>query len=371
MVLRDNAKYDSLLMTISCNRFDLCSMVEKRMETSRLPLYIVPSTAGCAQHHHPKFAILLSTLYSLRAFNISVTNPDTLPSDGFAQEISQTIGSHFTAAHQRVPEFYRRHFVSARAISSRHWRHKRDIPKDMATVPRALWRLSSRLWSKGPIPPETLSGKEKALLQALEDELIQMGRLQRALNQVAERWIPDWTSCETALQQPMTEAQSEAVMQFLQDRLSRQSGTREGGRDLLLFLLVGSLGRQLGSQLGSQITFGSALATGAAVANGVYLSQQSFWGLIWAKLAGVPAWVGWVGASGGMLATLAVAPLLSPLAELAVNRLRGERYLHKILDQIERENFSGRGDLVDMMGPLGSLSQMAPDLLALLRQLHP
>jgi len=287
----------------------------------------------------------------------------------FAAEVTQLLTAHFAAAHTRVPEFYRRHLVSVRAISTRHWRHKRDIPKDMATVPRVLWRLSSRLWIKGPLLPEALSGKEKALLDTLENELIQMHSLQQQLNRVAECWIPEWSSCEAALQQPLTTEQSKAVMQFLQDRLSRHSGTREGGRDLLLFLLVGSLGRQLGSQLGSQITFGSALATGAAVANGVYLSQQSFWGLIWAKMAGVPAWVGWVGASGGFLATLAVAPLLSPLAELAMNRLRGERYLHKMLNQIERKNFGNRGDMVDMMGSLGSLSQLAPDLLALLRTL--
>ncbi|WP_020409934.1 hypothetical protein [Hahella ganghwensis] len=300
-----------------------------------------------------------------------MTATTSIKTEKFAFELSQVIRDHFTAAHERVPEFYRQHFISVRGVSARHWKHKRDIPQDLMSVPRALWRLSSRLWQKSSKSPVPLSGKETALLQALETDLLQLSVLQQKLNQVTERWIPEWKACEASLSAPMTEQQSVAVMAFLQDRLGRLGGTREGSRDLLMFLLIGGLGRQFAGHLGSQITFGSAMATGAAMANGVYLSQQSFWGLLWTKFAGVPAWVGWVGAGTGMLATLAVAPLLSPLAELAINRLRGERYLHKMLDQIERENFHTRGELIDMVGPLGSLSQLAPDLLALLRQLHP
>ncbi|OZG74815.1 hypothetical protein BTA51_06675 [Hahella sp. CCB-MM4] len=297
----------------------------------------------------------------------TITTPNT---PQFAEEISQIINAHFVAAHDRVPGFYRRHFVSLKGISARHWKNKKDIPHDLISVPKTFWRMSSRLWKKGPLAPIPLSGKEAELLLVLEQELLQLSLLQQQLNQVIERWIPEWEACETMLQEPLTDQQSELITEFLRDRLGRFGGTREGGRDLLMFLLIGGLGRQVAGHLGSQITFGSAMATGAALANGVYLSQQSFWGVIWAKLTGIPAWVGWVGAGSGMLASLAAAPLLSPLAELAINRLRGERYLHKMLDQIERESFHNRGDMLDMMGPLGSLSQMAPDLLALLKQIR-
>ena len=81
--------------------------------------------------------------------------------------------------------------------------------------------------------------------------------------------------------------------------------------------------------------FGSALATGSAIASSVYLASQSWWGALWVQIAGIPTWVTLSGALNWSCRGLAVGTALCPLGEWLVNRWRGERYLEGIIDRIE------------------------------------
>ena len=280
--------------------------------------------------------------------------------------IQSSIEQHFKEAHERVPGFYREYFLSPKHIAKRHWRHKRDIPHDIIAFPKGLWQTISRAWKNNkPHNSPVMTGKEQAILAAISNELLQLDKLYSQLTEHLHPFLPALQECETILKQPLNEEQRKAVDGFLQEKIKQLSGPREGGRDLILFLLIGAFGHHISTQA----TFGSALATGSALASTLYISQQSWWYGIWLQMAGVPGWVTFVGASTGLAAGIALAPLLSPLAELLINRIRGERFLHKLLDDIEQKSLKQRHDLIDTAGIVAGLSQLIPDLLALLRQL--
>jgi hypothetical protein len=134
----------------------------------------------------------------------------------------------------------------------------------------------------------------------------------------------------------------------------------------MLFLTIGVIGKGLGQN----VVFGSSMATGTAIAQSVYLSQQGWWSALWLGFAGTPGWVTALGATGGIVIALALAPVLSPLAEILINRTRGEKHLHRLIDQVEASASQHRADHLDIAGLLASYAQLAPDLLQLLRNLR-
>lgn len=281
--------------------------------------------------------------------------------------VQQAVADHFAEAHQLVPEFHRKHFLSARQVAGRHWRHKRDIPGDLLAVPKLVWQSLRR--SPKECSNKQLSGKESAVLQAIESELLRPQQLQlrltNAITACRADWQQDWQDCSERLQHPMNQKQRDAISQFLELKAIQLSGPREGSRDLLVFLIVGAIGHQITEK----VTFGSALATGSALASSLYVSQQSWWYGLWLSWNGVPAWVSWTGAVGGFATALVLTPMLSPLAELVVNRLRGERFLHELLNEIETERFHQQTNILDAAGVAAGFSQLMPDLIALLKHL--
>ncbi|WLQ12815.1 hypothetical protein O5O45_24110 [Hahella aquimaris] len=293
---------------------------------------------------------------------------DATATDQLEQDIEQTLLRHFTEAHARVPRVYAEHMSSTKAILRRHWTHRRDIPADLMSLPRGLVRVAGKLIRRNKATAQTeLSGKEQAMLRIITEELLQLPALQNQIQRLMERHIPELQECGELMRQPHMQGHQQEIQSFLSQRMQSLSGPREGGRDLLVFLLVGALGKSLGGQA----TFGSAIATGSAMASSLYLAQQSWWGALWVQWAGAPAWVTWSGAAAGVVAAIAIAPLLAPVSEIAVNRLRGERYLHRLVDQVQENALASKADALDAAGLLASYAQLAPDLLALLRSIRP
>ncbi len=286
--------------------------------------------------------------------------------------LGAAIRDHLQAARQRVPLVYRRHFASSSAILRRHWQHRRDVPADLVSLPRALYHGSRRLWRRGPAsspaaPPggAPLSRKEQAVLAILQDELLNLPGLQSTLQDLLRRHSASYAACDNLLQDATLAARLPEIEAFLASHLQRLSLPREGARDLLVFMLVGSVGKRLSHD----VAFGSALATGSAIATSAYLASQSWWGAIWVQMTGIPAWVTLGGAVGGAAAALLLTPLAAPVGEWFINRWRGERYLHDTIDRIETNLLQTHADGLDFAGRLASLAQFAPDLLTLLRGL--
>lgn len=280
------------------------------------------------------------------------------------QALTQAIRNHLQAARLRVPMVYQNHLASSRAIVKRHWQHRRDIPSDLASLPRSLLRMGQKLARRSdPQAPPTLSRKEVALLQVLQIELLDLPGLQEALQSVLRAHSSSYAACERLMQEPGVASHLPEIESFLTHHLQRLSLPREGTRDLLVFMLIGLVGKSLHQN----VVFGSSLATGSAVASSVYLASQSWWGAIWVQMTGIPAWVTLSGAVGGIAATLLITPLAAPVGEWLVNRWRGERYLIGVIDRIENNLLHSRADGVDFVTQLAGLAQFAPDLLTLLR----
>jgi hypothetical protein len=301
-----------------------------------------------------------------------MTDAPNFPADkarqqALEQALAEAIQAHLQAARLRVPNVYRSRFASSAAILKRHWVHRRDIPADLLSLPRSLWRQGQRLTRSKPIPDApSLSRKEQALLQILQLELLDLPGLQLTLQGHLRQHSEAYAACDDLLHDQAPGNRLPEIERFLQQHLERLSMPREGTRDLLVFMLIGSVGHGLGQK----VTFGSALATGSAVATSAYLASQSWWGALWVQMTGIPAWVTLGGAVSGAAAALVLTPLVAPLGDMLVNRWRGERYLLGIIDRIEQNLLQSQADGLDFAGQLASLTQFAPDLLTLLKTLH-
>lgn len=285
-------------------------------------------------------------------------------------ELQRIICDHFRAAHGRVPAVYQANFASGTAIFRRHWENKRDIPQDFLSLPKTAYRVFHTAFNKVRAStrtksalPQKLSGKEAALLRIIQQQLLQIEALGDKLLQKTREFSPDIIAIETLTKSPLSPAEKVQIEQFLSQRIQSFTLPRDGSRDLLLFLTIGILGKGLGQK----VAFGSSIATGAALAQSLYLSQQSWWGAIWLSWAGTPGWVSVMGATGGIALTLVLAPVISPLAEMLINRTRGEKHLHQLIDQVEKSTLRHRTDNLDIAGMFASYAQLAPDLLQLLK----
>ena len=276
------------------------------------------------------------------------------------------ISDHFSAARARVEPFYQQHFSRLSVILSRHWQHRRDIPRDLATLPRAAWRMASQLRRKSPPPSPELSLKEQAIAQLVVGELLQLPPLQQRLLAHLEQHPQVSAQQWQALHGLLDQYSPEQAQVRLRQALERLAVTREGGRDMAIFLSLGMLGRGLGDKL----AFGSAMGLGSAAATSVYIGQQSFLAGLWAQWFGAPGWVVAGGAVGGAAVVLLCTPLIAPLAEFGVNKVRAKRFLHEAVDRVERDISDTRADAGSLAGQMGSYVQLLPDLLQLLRTLR-
>lgn len=279
------------------------------------------------------------------------------------QELQDLIQGHFTAAHLRVDCVYLKHFASLHTILYRHWQYRQDIPRDLANIPRAILRLGKRMVGRNEESAITLSQKELAITDILVDELLDLHLLEQVLVEQIKKHPNVDTAHLDELQQLVNEYTPEQAHQRLHQALSRLTLTHEGSRDMVIFFTLGMLGRSFNDKL----AFGSALGLGSAAATSLYISQQSYWGALWAKWAGVPAWISISGAVGGALVLLAATPLIAPLTECGVNRIRARKFLHEVVSRVENNILQTKPDATSIAAHIGTYIQFLPDLIQALR----
>ena len=282
-------------------------------------------------------------------------------------KLESLINVHFELAHQRVDGFYNKYFASFKSILGRHWQHRRDIPRDLITIPRTTWRFAKRLAGrKGTASKIKLSGKELAVTKLIIDELLQLRRLEQDIFQFVLGQSEINLQQLQELQEILGDYTPDNAQQKIDLALRRLTVTQEGGRDVLVFLTLGLIGRPFADK----VVFGSALGIGSTAATGIYISQQSFIGAIWTKWMGVPLWVSISGALVGISALLLATPMIAPVVEFGVNRFRAKPLLHGVIDQVRHNLLNAKTDTTSIAGLIGSYIQLMPDLLQILRAIR-
>ncbi|RYG34585.1 MAG: hypothetical protein EON93_07830 [Burkholderiales bacterium] len=284
--------------------------------------------------------------------------------DDHRARLAAIVASHFSAAEGRIEQVYLKHFAPMGAVLDRHWRHKRDIPMDLATLPRDAWRVAKGLVArKGATQREEerdpkLSGKQKEVVDVLGKELLDLPSLDQKLSTYVAQYQQEFDSSLHELLSELKPGQREDVQKQLLEHVERMSLPVEGAREALMFGLVTLIGHGIGTA-----GFGSAVGVGQAAAGIWYASSLPWWGALWVHVAGVPAWVGVAGGAGGVVAALLVAPLLAPFIELLLNRWRARTILKDAVDTARGRLEAPPSDQVDMLGRIAVYLQILPDLL--------
>ncbi|CAA9890476.1 conserved hypothetical protein [Candidatus Methylobacter favarea] len=280
------------------------------------------------------------------------------------QNLNDIVESHFNEAKNRVTPVYLKHFASPQAVFNRHWRHRGDIPGELAVLPRSAWRLikSAVIRQKnhpaGQLHSIALSGKQLELYNVIEVELLDMAGLDKKLQDYVAQYQSAFACQLSDLLNRLPGNQRKEVESRLAHHIERLSVPVEGSREAVMFLLTGLMGKSLGAS-----GFGSSLATGQAAATAIYTSNLSWWGGLWVSLTGVPGWVSVAGATSGLLATLLIAPFFAPLLEVGINRFRGKKMLSEIIEQVRKRVIKPPSNTVDILGKLAVYLQLLPDIL--------
>lgn len=248
--------------------------------------------------------------------------------DGHRERLVALTTAHFSAAEGRIEQIYQKHFAPLSSVVDRHWRHKRDIPSDLATLPRDAWHVAKGLVNRrkssdgGDEPPSKLSGKQKEVIDVLANELLRLPELDQKLSDYVAQYQQEFDDSLHQLLSQLQPSQREQVQKQLLQHVERMLLPVEGAREALMFGLAALIGHGIGSA-----GFGSAVGVGQAAAGTWYVSSLPWWGALWVHVAGAPAWVGVAGGASGMVAALLVAPLLAPFIELLLNRWRARKIL--------------------------------------------
>ena len=104
----------------------------------------------------------------------------TQTSEQHRQNLNDIVESHLNEAKNRISPVYLKYFASPNVVLSRHWRHRGDIPKELATLPRSAWGFIKSAASVKKNQPDkqlhsiSLSGKQLELYTAIEVELLDL-----------------------------------------------------------------------------------------------------------------------------------------------------------------------------------------------------
>lgn len=289
-----------------------------------------------------------------------------LKADQWNAQLNQLLEAHFAAARQRVPEVCARHFHSLGGVTKRHWQHRRDIPRDLATIPRFTWRALRRLGGRGVVLQQHYSAKELALAGVVASELLQLAVLEQALLRHLGQH-PELDPGKQREVEALLQRYSPAELELrVREAVARLAVDHEGSRDVLLFITLGVAGRLVSDK----IAFGSAGVLGATAASSFYLSQQSYLSALWAKWFGLPGWVSITGGALGFAALILLTPVVAPLVECGINRFRAERTLKRLIDEAQQQLQSPGTDGYTLAAYAGTYVQLLPDLLHILRSLR-
>ncbi|MCG8315493.1 MAG: hypothetical protein MI976_19975 [Pseudomonadales bacterium] len=283
------------------------------------------------------------------------------------QALETIIDQHFAEVRRQVPSFYRSHIASFRSILSRHWRHKKDAPREFMHVPLKVYQWGRRkVTGSEVIDTEVTLGKDAELTQLVLNDLLQVPLLEAKIQTHLASNIEHYKAYQNELESTLQRYGEAQVMAALDSHLNHLFIPRDGGRELFMFLMLGLVGKTLSTQ----VTFGSAVGLGGALAASVYTSQQSWLGAIWIKLTGVPGWVTVGGASAGFAMALLATPLVSPLSELLVNRIRGEKFFHQVVDQFQLDLNTAKSDRLNFAGHVACYVQALPEIIQVLRMIR-
>ncbi len=273
--------------------------------------------------------------------------------------IQNIINNHFVQAENRIEPICSSYFYSFREIIKRHWKNKKDIPNDLASIPRHSWNFVAKKVFKKNIKSLPKSGKVKEIESIISNQLLDLSGLEK---EIEDYLIPYQQEFEKSLSDilesvPVPDRGKYANM--LESEIEKLTTPIEGCRDAVMFLVAGIVGKVFSDK----IVFGSMLSTGKAIATSIYMSQLSWFGALWANIFGIPAWIGVAGAIGGMAAGIIVAPLVSPLFEFGINRLRAKKILTEIVRSAEEKLTVAGKDAFNVAGKIAIYLQVFPDIL--------
>jgi hypothetical protein len=280
------------------------------------------------------------------------------------QNLNGIVDAHLNEAKSRVIPVYLKYFASSTVVLDRHWRNRRDIPKELATLPRTMWSSFKSVVTRATSQSDkntdsiSLSGKQLELYNAIEVELLDIGGLDKKLQNYVMQYQSNFDFKLSNLLDDLPTNQREEVETQISHYIDRMSLPVEGSREALMFLLTGLIGKGLGAT-----GFGSSIATGQAAATAIYTSNLSWWGGLWVGLTGVPGWVGLAGATSGFMATIVIAPFFAPLLEVGMNRFRGKKMLFEIIEHVRIRVIKPPSDTVDVLGKLAIYLQLLPDII--------
>ncbi|BFM06954.1 hypothetical protein GCM10025791_05360 [Halioxenophilus aromaticivorans] len=309
----------------------------------------------------------MSAIDNLVASSMSQATPTSSELIHWQQQWQADVVQHFTDARLRVDRVYAEHFASLKAVYHRHWRHRGDVPKDLLNLPRALWRLvSAPIRKNQPQSQPAPTGKEMALIEVINTDLLAMPELQAKFHQQLKSHPNYQGEALQELEALLKNLSPEEAHEKLQIAVERLRLSHEGTRDLFLFVSLGLLSRSLADK----VAFGGAAAVGSSLATSAYLSQKSFLGALWAGWFGAPSWVATAGAVGGIGLVILATPVISPLTETGINRLRAKKILRNIVDETETQVRHAKFDIGSSAGQIATYMQMLPDIVQLLKQLR-
>ena len=273
--------------------------------------------------------------------------------------LERIMSEHFSDARKRVDVVCADQFFSFRTVTQRHWKNRKDIPQDIAAVPRAGWGLAKKLAGKGRPANRLPSGKELALMEIVTVDLLQLDKLSEALNCYLEKEVESVGLTTEELSGLLDKRNAPMVEEWLKQRIETHSVAQEGIRESLVFIATGLVGRAFSDKA----VFGSSMGLGSMAATSLYLSHQGWWSGLMVQIFGVPGWVSVAGMMGGVVATLAIMPIISPLVETGVNRFRAQRMLTKIVDSVEQDMMKESPEIAGIAGRLATFIGLLPDLL--------
>lgn len=274
--------------------------------------------------------------------------------------IRSIIHRHFDDAEKNIEPFRRKYLLSPKYVYGRHARNWKDVPMDFLLLPRSLAQLPARLLRRR-LKPLPKSRKVRELEALISRELLDLPGLEQKLKAYVE---PHKVRFENNLAEVV-----DSVPVFKQDEFQKELERRmedltipaDGVREALIFLMTGLVGKLVPGP----VIFGSALSTGQAAATALYMAKASWFEsiLITLSLSSVPGWVGAAGAAGGLALGLVTVPLLAPMMELGINKMRSRKVLQSIIYQA-RGKITGKGrDAVNAAGRLAVYLQVMPDVV--------
>ncbi|MCK5190890.1 MAG: hypothetical protein KAR12_12620, partial [Methylococcales bacterium] len=199
-------------------------------------------------------------------------NQHTISADLHRKNLNSLVNLHFDRASDQVSLVYKNHFASTSVIFGRHWRNKKDIPSDLATLPRSAWTSLKTVFSFKKKQSDTskktasLSGKQSEIRNIVEIELLDLPGLDKEIQKYVAQYQSDFDSELNSLFVGLSDKQRSDMEHQLSEYVKRMSIPVEGAREALMFVITGLMGKGLGAS-----GFGSSIATGQAAATAIYM----------------------------------------------------------------------------------------------------